>query len=428
MHSGRSQKFTAAGRKKPILILGLSFPEQFEEIVDNDVRPAVCTYETAKELSRIAVVKNKTCKIHIKIDTGMCRIGFQVTEKSADIIAQIAKLPNIMIEGIFTHFARADELSKEPAFEQFELFKRMIALVEARGVEIPIKHCSNSAGIVEIPECNMDMVRAGITLYGLWPSEEVDKSKISLKPVMSLHSRVAYVKELEPGRHISYGGTFTVEHHMRIATVPVGYGDGYSRGLSNKGWVLIKGKKAPICGRVCMDQFMVDVTDIPDVKIGDAVTLLGKDGDETITMEQLGELSGRFNYEFACLITPRVPRIYHKCMIIQRGDIYYADLRPVVGSEQGGIRPVLIIQNDVGNRHSPTVICAAITSQMHKAKLPTHVELASKEYALAKDSVVLLEQLRTIDKKRLKDKVCHLDEDTLLKIDRALEISLELIT
>ena len=186
------------------------------------------------------------------------------------------------------------------------------ALVEARGVEIPIKHCSNSAGIVEIPECNMDMVRAGITLYGLWPSEEVDKSKISLRPVMSLHSRVAYVKELEPGRHISYGGTFTVEHPMMIATVPVGYGDGYSRGLSNKGWVLIKGKKAPICGRVCMDQFMVDVTDIPDVKIGDAVTLLGKEGNETITMEQLGELSGRFNYEFACLITPRVPRIYHK--------------------------------------------------------------------------------------------------------------------
>ena len=160
--SNEAMQLIAAGRKKPILILGLSFPEQFEEIVDNDVRPAVCTYETAKELSRIAVAKNKTCKIHIKIDTGMCRIGFQVTEESADIIAQIAKLPNIMIEGIFTHFARADELSKEPAFEQFDLFKRMIALVEARGVEIPIKHCSNSAGIVEIPECNMDMVRARV--------------------------------------------------------------------------------------------------------------------------------------------------------------------------------------------------------------------------------------------------------------------------
>ena len=188
----------------------------------------------------------------------------------------------------------------------------MIAMVEEKGVQILLKHCSNSAGIVEIPECNMDMVRAGITLYGLWPSEEVDKTKISLKPVMSLRSRVAYVKELLPGRQISYGGTFTVKKKMTVATVPVGYGDGYARGLSNKGWVLIKGQKAPICGRVCMDQCMVDVTDIPGVKIGDTVTLLGKDADEEITMEQLGELSGRFNYEFACLITPRVPRIYHK--------------------------------------------------------------------------------------------------------------------
>ena len=217
-----------------------------------------------------------------------------------------------MIEGIFTHFARADESSKAPAYEQFKQFEKMIAMVEEKGVQIPLKHCSNSAGIVEIPECNMDMVRAGITLYGLWPSEEVDKTKISLKPVMSLRSRVAYVKELLPGRQISYGGTFTVKKKMTVATVPVGYGDGYARGLSNKGWVLIKGQKAPICGRVCMDQCMVDVTDIPEVKIGDTVTLLGKDADEEITMEQLGELSGRFNYEFACLITPRVPRIYHK--------------------------------------------------------------------------------------------------------------------
>lgn len=310
--SNEAMELIAAGRKKPILILGLSFPEQFEEIVDNGVRPAVCTYETAQELSKIAVEKNRTCNIHIKIDTGMSRIGFQVTDENAKTIARIAALPNIMIEGIFTHFARADELSKAPAYEQLDLFNKMIKMVEAEGVNIPIKHCSNSAGIIEIPESNMDMVRAGITLYGLWPSDEVDKTKISLKPVMSLHSRVAYVKELEPGRSISYGGTFTVDKKMKIATVPVGYGDGYARGLSNKGWVLIKGKKAPICGRVCMDQCMVDVTDIPDVKAGDAVTLLGKDGDEEITMEQLGELSGRFNYEFACLITPRVPRIYHK--------------------------------------------------------------------------------------------------------------------
>ena len=310
--SNEAMQLVEAGRKKPIIILGLSFPEQFEEIVENDLRPAVCTYETAQALSDIAAEKNKVCRIHIKVDTGMSRIGFQVTPESADMVARISKLPNIMIEGIFTHFARADESSKAPAYEQFKQFEKMIAMVEEKGVQIPLKHCSNSAGIVEIPECNMDMVRAGITLYGLWPSEEVDKTKISLKPVMSLRSRVAYVKELLPGRQISYGGTFTVKKKMTVATVPVGYGDGYARGLSNKGWVLIKGHKAPICGRVCMDQCMVDVTDIPEVKIGDTVTLLGKDADEEITMEQLGELSGRFNYEFACLITPRVPRIYHK--------------------------------------------------------------------------------------------------------------------
>lgn len=310
--SNEAMQLVEAGRKKPIIILGLSFPEQFEEIVENDLRPAVCTYETAQALSDIAAEKNKVCRIHIKVDTGMSRIGFQVTPESADTVARISKLPNIMIEGIFTHFARADESSKAPAYEQFKQFEKMIAMVEEKGVQIPLKHCSNSAGIVEIPECNMDMVRAGITLYGLWPSEEVDKTKISLKPVMSLRSRVAYVKELLPGRQISYGGTFTVKKKMTVATVPVGYGDGYARGLSNKGWVLIKGQKAPICGRVCMDQCMVDVTDIPGVKIGDTVTLLGKDADEEITMEQLGELSGRFNYEFACLITPRVQRIYHK--------------------------------------------------------------------------------------------------------------------
>lgn len=310
--SNEAMQLVEAGRKKPIIILGLSFPEQFEEIVENDLRPAVCTYETAQALSDIAAEKNKVCRIHIKVDTGMSRIGFQVTPESADTVARISKLPNIMIEGIFTHFARADESSKAPAYEQFKQFEKMIAMVEEKGVQIPLKHCSNSAGIVEIPECNMDMVRAGITLYGLWPSEEVDKTKISLKPVMSLRSRVAYVKELLPGRQISYGGTFTVKKKMTVATVPVGYGDGYARGLSNKGWVLIKGQKAPICGRVCMDQCMVDVTDISGVKIGDTVTLLGKDADEEITMEQLGELSGRFNYEFACLITPRVPRIYHK--------------------------------------------------------------------------------------------------------------------
>lgn len=301
---------TRAGRKKPILILGISFPDQYEDIVSNDIRPAVCEYETAKALSDIAVKKNKTCHIHIKIDTGMSRIGFQVTEENADIIAQIAALPNICIEGIFTHFAQADETDKTPAMNQLSLFRKMIAMVEKRGVQIQMHHCSNSAGIVEIKDANMDMVRAGITLYGLWPSDEVSKDIIDLKPVMSLKSHISYLKTLEEGRKISYGGTYVTPSERRIATIPVGYADGYCRGLSNKGYVLVHGKKAPICGRVCMDQFMVDVTDIPEAKEGDEVTLLGKDGELTITMEELGQLSGRFNYEFACLITPRVPRVY----------------------------------------------------------------------------------------------------------------------
>lgn len=298
------------GRKKPILILGISFPEQYETIVEDEIRPAVCEYEVAKALSDIAVSKGKICHIHIKIDTGMSRIGFQVNEKSADIIAQISRLPNIDIEGIFTHFARADEVSKEPAFEQMALFTKMLDWLTDRGVKIPIRHCSNSAGIVEISEANMDMVRAGITLYGLWPSDEVRRDIIELKPVMSLKSHVAFLKTLEPGRKISYGGTYETKTTQKIATIPVGYGDGYARSLSNKGYVLIRGQKAPICGRVCMDQFMVDVSHIPDVREGDAVTLLGQDGEYTITMEELGNLSGRFNYEFASLITQRVPRVY----------------------------------------------------------------------------------------------------------------------
>lgn len=300
----------ADGRKKPILILGISFPEQYPAIVEEEIRPAVCSYHAAQELSEAAGRLGGTCRIHVKIDTGMSRIGFAVGEKSADEIAQIAALPNINIEGIFTHFARSDEEDKGAAYAQLALFRGMIGRLEERGISIPLKHCSNSAGIVELPEAGMDMVRAGITLYGLWPSEEVRRDIIDLKPVMSIKSHVSFLKTLEPGQSVSYGGTYTAESARRIATIPVGYGDGYARGLSNKGCVLIRGRRAPIRGRVCMDQFMVDVTDIPDVREGDPVTLLGADGAETITMEELGRLSGRFNYEFACLITPRVPRVY----------------------------------------------------------------------------------------------------------------------
>lgn len=298
--------------KKPILILGYTFPEYDEQIVKENLRPAVFSFIRAKQLSEEAVRQNKICKIHIKLDTGMSRIGFQVTEQSADEIAQIAKLPNIMIEGIFTHFSKADETDKTFTKKQADAYDQMIAWLEERQVSIPIHHVSNSAGIVDLPEYNKDIVRAGIILYGLWPSDEVEKNNIDLQPLLSLKSHVVHVKTLEPGRIISYGGTFEVEKTMRIATVPVGYADGYPRSLSNKGYVLIHGKRAAICGRVCMDQMMVDVTDIADVCPGDEVTLIGRDGAECITLEELGDLSGRFNYEFACDLNKRIPRVYVK--------------------------------------------------------------------------------------------------------------------
>lgn len=300
------------GRKKPILILGISFAEQFDAIIRNDIRPCVCDFDTAKKLSEIAVAKNKNCHIHIKIDTGMSRIGFQVNEDTANIIYEISRLPNIKIEGMFTHFANADEVDKTPTMVQINLFQQMCQMIEEKGIKIPIKHCSNSAGIVDIPEANMNMVRAGIILYGLWPSDDVNKRNIDLQPVMSLKSHISYIKDLEAGRKISYGGVYVTPEEQKIATVPVGYGDGYARSLSDKGYVLVRGQKAPICGRICMDQFMINVSHIDGVRVGDAVTLLGQDGKECITMEELGDLSERFNYEFACLITPRVPRVYYE--------------------------------------------------------------------------------------------------------------------
>ena len=301
-----------AGINKPILILGYTPAPLYSAMIKYDIATAVFEYDMAKKMSDTAEKMGKKAKVHIKLDTGMSRIGFKQDDESLAVIKKIAELPGIEIEGCFTHFATMDEKDKTKAMKQFERYMDFVKRIEDAGIKIPVKHVSNSAGIIEKPEVNLDMVRDGICVYGMYPSEEVDKTKLNLTPAMEIKSYVSFVKTLKAGVEIGYGGTYTTTGETVVATIPVGYGDGYSRGLSNKGWVLIKGKKAPICGRVCMDQFMVDVTDIPDVKIGDAVTLLGKEGDETITMEQLGELSGRFNYEFACLITPRVPRIYHK--------------------------------------------------------------------------------------------------------------------
>lgn len=300
------------GVQKPVLILGYTFSEDYEELLRNQIRPTVYSYEMAQNYAKAAQKTQTTARLHIKIDTGMSRIGYQVTEASADEIAEIAKLPGIKIEGAFTHFARADEKDKSHTHKQIQKFQEMMEMLQARGVIIPLKHCSNSAGIAEIPEANMDLVRAGIILYGLWPSEEVDPNSISLKPVMELKSRIVHIKTLEPGRAVSYGGTYLLKEPRTIATVPAGYADGYPRSLSQRGYVLIHGKKAPILGRVCMDQFMVDITDIQEAKLLDTVTLLGEDEGSVLSMEELGKLSGRFNYEFACDVGKRIPRIFYK--------------------------------------------------------------------------------------------------------------------
>lgn len=300
------------GVTKPILILGLTFPEQAPKIVAEQLEPAVCSYETALALSRAAQAQNRYAAVHIAVDTGMSRIGYEVNEDSAQEIAQISGLPHIIMEGIFTHFAKADEKDKTFTAAQQEQFRRMIAMCRELGVAFRIRHCSNSAGIIDIPEANMDVVRAGISIYGLWPSEEVLKERITLQPVLELKSHVTYVKTLPVGRSISYGGIYTTEQETIVATIPVGYGDGYPRSLSNKGYVLIDGQKAPILGRVCMDQFMVDVTNIPGVSVGTEVTLAGRSGDAELTVETLGELSGRFNYEFVCDLGRRIPRVYDR--------------------------------------------------------------------------------------------------------------------
>lgn len=301
-----------AGVMKPILILGIVFDEYYPELVRNHIRPAVCEYEEARKLSAEAVSQGETVHIHIALDTGMTRIGFADIPESVEEIRKIAALPNLEIEGMFTHFARADEYDRSPAMVQLERYREFSERVAEAGVEIPLHHCSNSAGIIRVPEANLSIVRAGITIYGIYPSAQVETDIVRLDPVMELKSHVTYVKDVEPGTAISYGGTFAADRKLRVATVPVGYADGYPRQLSNKGWVLIHGQKAPILGRICMDQFMVDVTDIPDVCKGDEVTLIGRDGDEFISMDEMGELSGRFSYEFACDISTRVPRIYIK--------------------------------------------------------------------------------------------------------------------
>ena len=300
-----------AGLTKPILILGYVSPYEYPKIVKNNIRIPIFSYEDAKALSEEAVQQGKTVPFHFCIDTGMSRIGFQVNEDSADICKKISALPNIKAEGLFSHFATADEKDLTKAMAQRDRYIDFDNMLKDRGVNVEIRHLNNSAGIM-VFDNYFDMVRSGIITYGLYPSEEVDKSLLNIEPALQWKTHISHIKTLPAGREISYGGTYKTTADTVIATVPVGYADGYPRSLSNKGRVIINGRYAPIVGRICMDQFMVNVTDIPDAQVGDCVTLVGTDGDACLSMEEVSNLSGSFNYELPCRISRRVPRVYIK--------------------------------------------------------------------------------------------------------------------
>lgn len=299
-----------AGITKPILILGYTSSQQFDQVVAYDVAQTVFQYDMAKALSEEAIRQGKKARIHIKLDTGMSRIGYPDRRESIEEIKRITQLDNLEIEGIFSHFACADEVDKSSTFNQIKRFNNFVEQLEKENIHIPVKHIANTAGIIDFKEADYNMVRCGIATYGLYPSDEVDKEKVKLIPAMELKTHVIYVKDVEAGVGISYGATYVTDKKRRIATIPVGYADGYSRNLSNTGKVIIHGQYAPVVGRVCMDQFMVDVTDINDVKQGDEVTLLGKDMDAYISTEELAAWSHSFNYELLCTIGKRIPRVY----------------------------------------------------------------------------------------------------------------------
>lgn len=300
-----------AGIKSPVLILGRVFVEDYPLVVKHNIRIPIFNLYDAKKLDEEAEKQGKVIPFHFCLDTGMSRIGFQATDESVELCEEICKLENIKAEGLFSHFATADEADLTKANAQLEKFNSFVNALESKGINIPIKHLNNSAGIMNFAK-NFDMCRMGIILYGMYPSEEVDKDLLSIKPVLSWKTRISYIKQLEANREISYGGTYKTETERTIATVPVGYADGYPRCLSNKGRVLVNGQYAPIVGRVCMDQMMIDITDIEGVKVADEVILIGKQGDNELSMEEVSAQAYSFNYELTCRFARRIPRVYYK--------------------------------------------------------------------------------------------------------------------
>ena len=294
-----------AGFTEPILILGFTPLEQSGILVDRGITQTVFSYEAAEALSKEAVLQEKTAKIHLKIDTGMSRIGI-LPEDAGEFAKRIQQLPCIELEGLFSHFALADSRDKSFANEQLQRFKQAIDLIEKQGIHIPLKHIANSAATLEMPQAHFDMVRAGIILYGLWPSDEVEHC-VDLRPAMVLKAKIAYLKELKKGQSIGYGRTFITNRDSLIATLPIGYADGYTRLFSGKAQVEIAGKRAFLVGRICMDQCMIDVTDLENIHNGDEVVLFGS---ETLPMDEAAAWLGTINYELACMVSSRVPRIY----------------------------------------------------------------------------------------------------------------------
>ena len=306
-----------AGIDVPILILGYTPESQYSQVIEYNITQTIYNFESASVFSQAASLQNKTGTIHIKIDSGMGRIGFLPNDESVDEIIKISKLPNINIEGIFTHFATADEKDKSYTRLQFERFSTVVKKLEEKGLSIPIKHVSNSAAIIDFPEYNLDMVRPGIILYGYYPSNDVNKDRIQLKPAMTLRAKISNVKTVSKGTGISYGQIFVTERESKIATIPIGYADGFTRMLTSKAEAFIKGKRVPVVGRICMDQCMLDVTEVEDVKIGDEVVLLGYEAGQP-DADEIGEKLNTISYEVLCMVGRRIPRVYTK-----NGDIVY---------------------------------------------------------------------------------------------------------
>ncbi|WP_252213466.1 alanine racemase [Clostridium sp. VAP41] len=296
----------------PIMILGYTPEYLFEEVVNYDIEQTVYDLEYAKKLSHLAIKFNKKAKVHIAIDTGMGRIGFIPNEKAIRDIKKIYNLKGLDVIGIFTHFSTSDETDKEYTNEQFNKFTSFIDMLSKVGVKIPIKHISNSGAIIDMPKTYLDSVRAGIILYGYYPSDEINKDNIKLKPALTLKASLTRVQELDINSYISYGKTFKTERKSIIATLPIGYADGYSRLLAPGAKVIINGKFAPIIGRICMDQCMIDVTDIDDIHVGDEVIILGEDGNLKLTANDLAKSMGTINYEILCMLKYRIPRVYMK--------------------------------------------------------------------------------------------------------------------